>query len=245
MRRIFFNLATLGLLFVLAPAPTPAQPVLDERLANAFQLRLGGFRPSGNSTFWSDNEAVFTLANSDFSDVVVGSSYVATLANHFEVGLNVDFYNSTYPSDYRELVDQAGFPIVHDSTLAMVPLTIDLRLLPAGRYRPAAPGRRALKPVFYVGGGIGLNFWEYSEAGDFIDFSEPDLPIFGTTYRDSGTAFLTSATTGLEFPVSPRFQVTFEGRYSWSKAELAGDFGGLGEIDLGGLSLYVGASFRF
>jgi hypothetical protein len=127
----------------------------------------------------------------------------------------------------------------------MVPLTVDLRLIPAGRYRSAASGRHTLKPVFYVGGGFGVNFWEYSEVGEFIDFSDPDLPILGATFRDNGTAFVTSATTGLELPVSPRFQVTFEGRYSWSRAELAGDFGGLGEIDLGGLGLYVGASFRF
>jgi hypothetical protein len=245
MRRINPTIATLGLLFAFAAAPTPAQAGPAGRLDNAFQLRLGGFQPTGNSTFWSDSETTFTLTTSDFSNLVVGSSYVASLANHLEVGLNVDVYSSTYPSGYRDLVDQDGFPIIHDSTLSMVPLTVDLRLLPAGRYRGGSSGRRALKPVFYIGGGLGANFWEYSETGDFVDFSDPDLLIFGATFSDSGTAFQTSATTGLEVPVSPGFQVTFEGRYSWSKAELKGDLGGLGEIDLGGLALYVGASFRF
>ena len=45
MRRINPTIATLGLLFAFAAAPTPAQAGPAGRLDNAFQLRLGGFQP--------------------------------------------------------------------------------------------------------------------------------------------------------------------------------------------------------
>jgi hypothetical protein len=219
-------------------------PAQAERLqSHAFQVRLGGFLPSGGGDLWTENQDVFTQESSDFGDFTWGLSFATALSNNVEVGMNVDWYRSNVTSGYRDYVDQDGFAILHDTNVSKMPLTVDLRLLPAGRYRRLSDGGRALRPVFYLGGGGGLNLWSYEEVGDFIDFDTSE--IFLARFKDSGAAWEAHAMAGLELPVNPGFTVLFEGRYSWSKAELGGDLAGLGRIDLGGPSAYVGGSFRF
>jgi hypothetical protein len=126
-----------------------------------------------------------------------------------------------------------------------VPLTLDLRWFPTGRYRIRSGGRRVTKPAFYLGAGVGANFWEYEEVGDFVDFSDPELPIFPGRFKDTGTAFQTQLSAGLELPLSRGFHLVLEGRYSWSDDQLGGDFSGFGDIDLGGGWFFVVGAFRF
>lgn len=227
-------------LLALSPA-TLARPLQVPRQQAAFQIRLGVFLPDGGGQVWDDNAAVFTLDANDFDDSVVGFSYVHSLNNNLEAGFNVDFFDATVISEYRNFVDGAGFPIFHDTRLEVVPFTVDVRFLPFGRYG----SNNARRPVFYVGGGGGLSFWEYEEYGDFIDFASPMLDIFGADFRDSGTTTELHALAGFELPVSPSFNVLFEGRYSWADDDLGGDFAGLGNLELGGASVQAGAAFRF
>jgi hypothetical protein len=222
-----------------------AQPSRNGRSANSFQFRIGGFLPDGGGDLWEDNAEVFTLSASDFDDVTVGFSFVRPFSNNFEVGLNVDLYDGTVLSRYADYFDEFDFPIYHDTTLEMVPLTVDVRFLPFGRYRMRHGGRQVLKPVLYVGAGAGVNLWAYEEIGDFIDFSVPELPIFPGRFEDSGAAFETHVLAGVELPLSPSFNLLLEGRYSWSEDTLGEDFSGFGDIDLGGVWINVGGSFRF
>jgi hypothetical protein len=230
--------AMLATLICASVTPGVAQPQ-----NHAFQVRVGGFVPAGGGDLWAANQEVFTQDVSDFGAFTWGVSFATALSNNVEVGTNVDWYRSTTTSAYRDYLDQHGFAILHDTKLRKVPITVDLRLLPAGRYRHLQGGRRALRPVFYLGGGVGVNLWEYEEVGDFIDFQTSD--IYLARFKDSGAAWEAHALSGLELPVNPGFTVFFEGRYAWSEAELRGDFAGLGQIDLGGPSFYVGGSFRF
>jgi hypothetical protein len=212
---------------------------------NSFQVRIGGFMPEGGGDLWPDNEEVFTLSISDFDDVTLGLSYIRPISNNFEVGLNADFYDQTVLSSYIDYFDEFGYPILHDTNLQMMPLTVDFRLLPGGRYRMRPGGRQVLKPVPYIGAGLGINLWSYEEYGDFINFEDPELPIEYWWFEDSGTAFETHVLAGIELPLSPTFNVVLEGRYSWSDDDLDEDFAGFGEIDLSGVLISVGGSFRF
>ena len=212
---------------------------------NTVQVRLGGFFPSGDSDFWDETEEVFTLDASDFDDFILGFSFVHSINNDFEVGLNVDFYEETALSQYRGFVDESDLPILHDTQLELVPVTVDVRFLPGGRYRIRPGGRRVIKPVFYVGAGVGLNLWDYEEFGDFLDFTEDPPEIFPDFFRDSGTAFEAHLLAGAELPLGRMTNMLIEGRYSSSDDDLSGDFAGLGELDLSGYSFYWGLSFRF
>jgi hypothetical protein len=209
----------------------------------AVQVRVGGFWPSGEGRFWDDLENTFTLDESDFNDVVIGFSIVRALSNHVEIGFNADFYDASVRAAVRGFEDEFGFPILHDTRLETLPLTVDLRFLPAGRYRERGHGRRVLQPVVYLGGGAGFAYWEYEEVGDFVDFRRRE--IFFDRFAEDGIAFEIHGLAGLELPFGHTFSVLFEGRYSWADDEPGGDFAGLGELDLGGFSGYIGGSWRF
>jgi hypothetical protein len=211
---------------------------------SAMQFKLGWFYPSGDGEFWSETEDVFTFDSGDLRNWTWGFSYVYGPSNHLEVGFNLDLYRGRTYSAYRDVVDQSGYSIFHDSELRMAPLSVDLRLIPAGRYGGAG-GRRAKRPVWYIGGGIGANLWQYEEFGDFVDFGDPDLPIGFDRFRDSGTTFQAHALTGIELPFGRAWSFVLEGKYTWASTDLRGDFAGLGEIDLGGFSISAGGAIRF
>lgn len=219
--------------------PRPGRP------DNSFQVRIGEFMPEGGGDLWADDAETFTLSVSDFDDLTVGFSFVTPFSDNLELGVNADFYDHRVLSSYIDYFDELGFPIFHDTELEIIPLTLDLRLLPGGRYRVRHDGRPALKPVPYVGAGLGVNFWSYEEYGDFIDFSDPALPIESWWFKDRGTAFETHVLAGVEMPLSPAFNLLLEGRYSWSDDTLGADFAGFGDIELSGLQISVGGSFRF
>lgn len=231
------------------------------------QFRIGGFFPAGDSEFWDVDELAFTAHSSDFNDAIGGASWLAPINNHLEIGFNVDFYDARSRAAYVDFEDEFGFPILHDTRLETMPVTVDLRIHPAGRQALRGSGGRILvrRPSFYVGGGAGMNVWEYEKVGDFI-FRDSDgllvlfvedvvLPGGGTEpatiyfdrFKDSGVAFEAHVLAGVELPVSPTWSINVEGRYSWSTAKLGGRFAefGLEDLDLGGVSGFFGATMRF
>jgi hypothetical protein len=250
MKRTILALAATTLLVLVAAVPAAAQsghpgPAGWQRAM--FQLRLGMFMPSGDSDFWDATGEVFTLDSSDFDDFILGFSYIHSVNNEVEIGVNVDFYEERVRAEYRDFVDSAGFPILHDTELELIPFTVDVRFLPGGRYRIRPGGRYVMKPVFYIGAGAGLNLWDYEEVGDFLDFGFDPPEIFGDRFIDDGVAFEVHALAGVEVPVGQSTNLLLETRYSVSDDDLGGDFAGLAdtELDLGGSSFYGGLSFRF
>jgi len=247
-RSIPILLSTALVLGFAAPAGAQAP-----RTSNAFQFRFGGYFPSGDGEFWEGNEEVFTLSVSDFDDVTFGFGFVTSLTNNLELGFNIDFYDATVLSSYQDVYggppDNPNLPIYHDTHLETMPMTVDLRILPTGRYGVRGSGgqRQVVHPVPYFGGGIGFNYWTYEEVGDFVDFSDPDNLVIlnGLRFVEDGTAFEAHVLAGLELPLGPSWSFLFEGRYSWCDDTPSGDFAGLGDLDLGGFYGMVGFSFRF
>jgi hypothetical protein len=165
-------------------------PCFAERPANAFQFRIGGMYLEHDGDLWRDTEEVFTIVDSsDFEELTIGFSFVTAPHNNFEIGLNADFYDENLFSRYTEWTDEFGYPIYHDTNLEIIPLTVDFRFLPWGRYRIRSGGRQVKQPVFYFGGGVGINLWDYEEYGDFINFADPELPVIYDWFEDSGAAF--------------------------------------------------------
>jgi hypothetical protein len=228
---------------LLAAAPAMADPPREE---GAFNFRAGGFFPRGDSDFWKTNEQAFTLDHSDFNGFITGVGYTEAINNWFELDFNADFYYSTNTSADRNFTDQNGFPILHDSRLTLVPLTFGFKVLPAGRYaRRGHEGQHLVRrPVPYIGGGIGGDYWKYEEEGDFV---ATNLSIVYDRFVDSGIEFEKHLYAGIEFPVGPRWYITFEVRQSWAEAHPSGAFTGIntGALDLGGTSVMLGGSLRF
>lgn len=238
---------TLAVLLVV-PSAAMAQLGPPGPPKNAFQVRFGHFwLDPGDAGFWADTESVFTLDSSDFRGFSFGGTFVHSIRNRFELGFNLDLFDETVRSAYQDFVDQNGRSILHDSQLSLIPLTVDVRFFPLGRYRVRPGGRNIVQTTFYLGLGGGLIFWEYEERGDFLDFTFDPPEIFGARFKDDGTALEAHGLVGVEIPMSPSTYLMFESRYSFAEDKLGGDFSDLPErdIDLGGLSVYGGFSFRF
>lgn len=234
-----FAAASLGFAGSADAAPPPGSD-------GAFTFRLGGFFPSGSGDFWNANEQAFTLDHSDFNGAMGGVGYTAALNNYVEFGGNIDFYGESTRSADRFFTDQFGNPILHDTRFEEIPLTLDIKVLPAGRYARRGPeGKHYVRrPVPYLGAGIGMIYWQYEEEGDFVD---SNLNVVYDRLKDSGTAFEKHVLAGVEFPVSPMWGITLEGRYSWSDTSVGGAFTTVnpGRLDLGGASVFVGGALRF
>lgn len=240
-------LSVLAIALTSAVSPVWAQGARD---SGAFQFRLGGYFPQADGEFWDENFTAYTLDASDFNDAMIGGSYVFSASNFVELGFNLDFYEAVARSADADFTDQFGNAILHDTSLRLVPMTVDLRVLPAGRYAMRGQGGRIAvrRPVPYLGAGIGFNYWEFEEVGDFVDDpGAPDPAIVFDRVKDSGTDFETHVLAGIEVPVSPYWSLTFEGRYSWSEATPDGRLAEIypGDIDLGGAAFFFGASVRF
>jgi hypothetical protein len=181
------------------------------------------------------NRELFLFDFSDFNSASFGAEYLAPLGEYFEAGAGLAFTHGSVDSIYDDFVRPDGSEIEQELKLRIVPMTATVRILPLGR-------RTAFQP--YVGGGIGVFNWRYSETGDFIDFTLPGAPVFRDTFAQSGTTVGPVAVFGVRFPIGVG---TFGGEVRYQKAEAdldTRDFLG-SKLDLGGFHYVATWGIRF
>ncbi len=93
-------------------------------------------------------------------------------------------------------------------------------------------------------------FWKYEEFGDFIDFGDPELPIYADAFVADGTAFGVHALGGLRVYLNRDIAIVGEGRYQWATDDMGDDFspnepGLVNTIDLSGWTATIGVHIRF
>jgi hypothetical protein len=202
---------------------------------------LGGFSPRGLDARQDADVLVTNLFNgddsldfrvSDFSGGTVGIEWLKTVGSHLEAGVGLGFYRKTVPSVYAFLVEDNGTEIEQDLRLRVVPLNATIRLLPFGR-------DAAIQP--YIGAGVGIFAWRYSEVGEFVATD-------GTVYQDrfigSGTAAGPVILGGLRFTVGAG-TIGGEVRYRDAEGDLPIDqFLGT-TVDLSGVNYLLTFAVRF
>ena len=114
------------------------------------------------------------------------------------------------PSVYRDFVNANGSEIEQDLKLRVVPFTATVRFLPLGHGNGIEP---------YIGGGVGVFAWRYSESGQFL---ATDGSIFRDDFVGSGTATGPVILGGVRVPVGS-WGVGFEVRLSVGEGELPAD----------------------
>jgi len=127
-----------------------------------------------------------------------------------------------------------GTDITQDIRLRTIPITATIRFVPTGR-------RARVQP--YIGAGVGVIPWDYSEKGDFAD---PAYDVFSWEYKDSGTAVGPVIFGGVRIPVSRAFAIGGEIRWQQADSELDPDVGFQGtRLDLGGFTYTANFVVRF
>jgi len=229
-------LRCLVALAILAVALPAAAQSYGPRTDNALRFRVGVFTPDAESAYWNDSFDVFTGNKDDFEDTAVGIDFRYGLTARSGLLFSADAYEGQQDQVYRDFVDEAGFDILHTTTLNVASVTAAYTLDFAG-------SRSAVVPYAGIGGGVYL--WELEETGDFIDFAPLDPVIFATTFKDDGETWGWFWLAGVKFNVSPRWDLFVEGRWTHADDELSGDFEGLGNLDLSGRSITGGVSWKF
>ena len=182
-----------------------------------------------------------TFDVADFNSATVGGEWLIPIGQFIEGGAGISFSRRTVPSFYTNESRVGGGSVDQDLRLRMVPIAFTIRALPFGQGSPVQP---------YIGGGLVVIPWRYSETGDFVDFAIPTrLEIFRDTFVGSGNATGGVALGGIRF-AGDRAVGGFEVRYQRAKADLpASEFAsGVNPnptIDLGGWTYQLTAGVRF
>ena len=202
-------------------------------------LYLGGFVPRGEDARTEGDVLVGNLDLlsfdiRDFKRATIGGEWLFGLGDQVDAGVGLGIYSRSVPSFYRDFTHEDRAKIEQDLKLRIVPFTATVRFLPLGRDAAVQP---------YIGAGVGIFGWRYSETGEFVDFT--DFSIFRDRFSASGATAGPVVLGGLDFLVEP-WSVGFEVRYQSAQGELPGDLGFAGtKIDLGGFNYLATFKLRF
>jgi hypothetical protein len=231
------------LLAVCAGIAATAQPAHAQQTLN---FSLGYFTVRGEDARVERDILVRNLSDfafdvDDFNGATVGGEWLVALGEYFEAGAGVGFSRRTVPSVYADFVDTDGSEIEQDFRLRLVPVSFTVRVLPLGQSSGFQP---------YVGGGLGIFSWRYSETGEFLDFGGRQPVIFREQYVASGSATGPIALGGIRFAGSS-VSAGAEIRYQGADTALEEDFAPLApasnpfRLDLGGWTYQFTVGYRF
>ncbi|MEQ1758870.1 MAG: hypothetical protein ABL986_11170 [Vicinamibacterales bacterium] len=221
---------------VLAAVVGAATPAHAQQ---TFNLTLGGFVPNGQDARESGdvltaNHEYLVFDFKDFNNATVGGEWLVAAGPFVEFGAGLSFYRRTVPTVYRDYIASDRSEIEQSLKLRLVPVTFTARLVPTGQSSPIQP---------YVGAGVALVNWRYSEFGDFVDFGSPSLVVRPGTFVANGTEVAPVVLGGVRLAGDV---ITFGGevRYQKAAADLGNEFAGP-KLDLGGWTYQATLGIRF
>jgi hypothetical protein len=201
----------------LVPRSLSSRPAEDV-LVRDYYLNKGGF-------------LVFDVG--DFKGVTAGGEYLVGLGDFFGAGLGIGIYSRSAPAVDADFTHPNGSDVASTLALRVVPMTATFRYLPLGHHDAIEP---------YVGAGVGILNWRYTESGDFVDAKNN---IVRGSFTGSDTAVGPVILGGVRIPIGSA-GIGGEIRYQRATGTLPAtqEFAG-STIDLGGVSYLFTASFRF
>jgi hypothetical protein len=238
MRRLFVSFSGIALIlgFVAAPSASAQQ---------SFSLYLGGFTPRAldarsiddvlvqDGTFLSTLNQTRGVDISEFNNVTVGGEWLFALTHNVEGGLGIGFYQRAVPTVYTDLVNPDGTDIAQTIKLRIIPFTATVRVLPFGNEAPIQP---------YIGAGLGVYRWRYSETGNFV---YPDDSVQFRNFVGSGGATGPTILGGVRVPIGSA-AIGFEIRHQSGEGTVPADpLFTEAKIDLGGYNYLLTMNFKF
>lgn len=234
-------------LLVAAAVPASAQGTGNGYLFGVpdaeLTIRGGWSLASANSAFYNQAQQDFTLNKSDFNSPTLGAALGIRLTPQLDFTLDGAWMGMSQGTHYRNFVDNNNQEIEQSTTLRRVPLTANLKLFLAPRGRSV--GRLAYIPskvVPWIGVGAGATWYSLEQSGDFINTTTN--VVYNDQFKDSGWGPAFQGMGGVDVSLTPRIALTGDARYLWSKATMGSDFQGYDKIDLSGVSLALGVTFR-
>jgi len=179
------------------------------------------------------NDLVFDI--SDFSSTALGGEWLVPIGTLLEIGAGVSFSRRTVSTYHVRVMHMDGSRIPRDLSLRQMPVALTARVLPL---------RQTYRVQPYIGGGVALINWRFSESGDFVDARGN---VFrGEHYTATGTAAGPLLLFGMRV-AGETLAFGAESRYQSARGNFGPVFGRVAEpdIDLEGWTLQLTAGVRF
>lgn len=209
-----------------------------------FGFRVGMFFPQADSDLFDMVTKELTLEKSDFRAWEIGIDAGFNLFERIDLVFRYDYSDRSKRSEFRNYVDEQGWPITQTTSFRESSLTAGIKYLfvPPGR----AVGQLAWIPnrfVPFAEAGGGVLWYRFGQFGDFVD--SETLEIFTATLRSSGSTFTGYLGTGMDIYLLSSTFLTLDLRYAWANHDLSGSFTGFDPIDLGGVRATAGINWHF
>ena len=220
----------------LLASPVAAQ----DQTVNVF---AGGFVPRGLAArgaddvlvrdFYLNSGGFLVFDQKDFTGPTAGVEYLAGLGDFFDAGFSVGIYSRTAPAIDADFTRPNGGDVRADLKLRIVPMTATFRYLPLGHHDAIEP---------YIGAGVAILNWRYTEAGDFVTSGQR---IINDTFTGSDTTVGPVILGGLRVPAGA-LRIGGEVRYQGGRGILPADQDFAGpRINLGGFNYLFTVGVRF
>lgn len=207
-------------------------------------FRLGAFFPDTDSSIFNMISDELTIEKGDFDTFDFGVDLGFNIHNRIDLVLSLDTSDQTINSEFRDYVDDQGFPITQSTKYSQTPITIGFRYLLVPRGRQV--GQYAWLPsriVPYLSGGAGILKYKFKQVGDFVDYST--MEIFSAVVQSSDNVWVRYLGCGADYNIVKSLYLTLDFRYSWADDDLSQDFTGFDAIDLDGIRLTTGIQWHF
>jgi hypothetical protein len=219
----------------------------------SISARGGPMLYSANSDVFDDVTTNLTLRRGDFRAPAVGAELVVMPTSRLDIALGVMWSATEARSEFRgwdeEIKGPDGEviglkPIEQTTRLRTTPVTATLRylLVPRGR-RISQLAYLPRRTVPYVGAGGGVTWYRFEQEGDFVDIA--DNGIFSDVLTTSGEQVTLHAVAGVDHWFMSNVGLNAEARYTRGSAQPNQSFSDYDNLDLGGLQLTLGLSFRW
>jgi hypothetical protein len=231
------SLAAIGALFALMPITAEAQS--DVRSRVSLTLSGGFFLPSAGGDLLPFFEDELTLSGGDLRGTAIEAEVgIPLLSSRFELFGGFDTgRGSQVSSQFRGLAD-GGAPIEQTTRLSVGPT-----LFLGGKLYLNDPSASESKAnAFLVAGGGTVLRYELRQWGSFYD-AEESL-VFDADFVSEGRASTWFAGAGGEIRLNRASSLTGRVRYQWGSATPQQDFREFDAIDLSGMRMSLGITYR-
>lgn len=177
------------------------------------------------------NRGFQTFDIGDFNNVVVGGDWMLPFGEYLEAGAGFEFYQKSVSGTQPMTEPATGVDLALDMTVRTISVPITARVFPLTRNTRVQP---------YVGGGVTIHFWRYTEERVLTSgiFSGQSSAI------DQGITLGPVVFGGARVPLGPTVSVGGEVRYRTKEARLNGPVFAGTTLDLGGVSTVATVQFR-
>ncbi len=246
-------------LALLAPLSAPQlnaqqRDFLLKKPQVTFSIRGGYSVPRAGSgdvteSLWDFTRRHLTVETGDFAGPYVSAEVGIRTSERLDFVFGLGYSASSTLSEFRDYVGEDDLPIAQTTEFTTAPVTAGIKayLLPRGR----SIGSFAWVPRnFNAFAGIagGMVWYRFEQYGEFVD--EGTLDIFVDNFKSVEKAPTLHLFTGFDVSLNRSLMLTGEARYGFATAPFqrfydgSGDFVNFPELDLTGLTLSCGVSFR-